>query len=388
MASENQAGLVLRLSQERPIPLDAELHCQPGELVALVGPSGSGKTTILRAIAGLYRAAFGLVAMNGAVWQDSERGIHLPPQRRRVGLVFQDYALFPHLTVLENVALGVRLPRRQTLDKAREWLARVHLAGLEERMPATLSGGQKQRVALARALARDPAVLLLDEPFSAVDQVTRRRLRLEMAELKHRLEQPIVLVTHDLEEAEMLADRMAVIHRGRILQQGPPLEVMQRPASAEVARLVDVRNLFEGEILALDPKRRAACLHWPGGQLEVDCPAGFCEGERIDWCIPPAGIVLHSRLRPSRGMQENPVTGRICELVQSGGRVDVILAPDSAPGLRLYLDLPLHVAERNRLRMGEAIGVSLLKQYLHLMHRSDSGCTGVPRASLKPESAA
>lgn len=373
MVSENQAGLVLRFNQERPIPLDVELHCQPGELVALVGPSGSGKTTVLRAIAGLCRPAFGLVAVNGAVWQDSERGIHLPPQRRRVGMVFQDYALFPHLTVLENVALGIRLPPRQARAKAREWLERVHLAGLEERMPMTLSGGQKQSVALARALVRDPTVLLLDEPFSAVDQVTRRRLRLEMAELRHRLELPILLVTHDLEEAEMLADRMAVIHRGRILQQGPPVEVMQRPASAEVARLVDVRNLFEGEITALDPQCRTAWLRWPGGQLEVDWRDGFCEGERIDWCIPPAGVVLHSRLRPSRGIQENPLSGRICELVQSAGRVNLILVPDSAPGLRLYLDLPLHVAERNRLKTGEAIGVSLLKKYLHLMRRSDCG---------------
>nr|BAL54439.1 ABC transporter related protein [uncultured Gammaproteobacteria bacterium] len=348
--------------------MDAKLTCRPGEVLALVGPSGSGKTTLLRAIAGLYRPACGVIALDGAIWLDTGRGIDLPPQARRVGMVFQDYALFPHLTALENVMLPLRhLPRAERLARAKALLELVHLAGLEEQRPAALSGGQKQRVALARALARDPWVLLLDEPFSALDQVTRRRLRLEMAELKRRLELPILLVTHDLEEAEMLADRMAVIHRGRILQQGPPAEVMRRPVSAEVGRLVDIRNLFEGTLTALDARTQTAWLHWAGGRLEIDCPEGFSVGERVDWCIPPAGVVLHSRLRPSRGVSENPVSGRIVELVQNSGRVHVILAPDAAPDLRLYLDLPPHVAERNRLRLGEPIGVSLLKKYLHLM---------------------
>lgn len=285
-------------------------------------------------------------------------------------MVFQDYVLFPHLTALENVALPLgRLPRAERLKRAASLLELVHLDSFGGLRPGELSGGQKQRVALARALARQPLVLLLDEPFSAIDQVARRRLRLEMAALRRRLELPIVLVTHDLEEAEMLADRIAVIHHGRILQQGSPLEVMQRPASAEVARLVDIRNLFEGEIAALHPKQRTAWLRWAGGQLEIAWPEGFSLGEPVDWCIPAAGVVLHSRLRPSRGVQENPVHGRILELARLSGRVHLILAPDAAPFLRLYLDLPLHVAERNRLKIGEAIGVSLLKQYLHLMRK-------------------
>jgi molybdate transport system ATP-binding protein len=369
--SLGKGGLWLRLKAERPILLDAELSCRPGEVLALVGPSGSGKTTLLRAIAGLYRPVWGKITCGSTVFLDTERGINLPPQARRVGMVFQDYALFPHLTALENVALPLRhLPRAERLARAVALLKLVHLSGLERHLPVALSGGQKQRVALARALARDPLVLLLDEPFSALDQVTRCRLRMEMAEIRRRLEFPILLVTHDLEEAEMLADRMAVIHRGRILQQGPPGEVLRRPANAEVARLVNIRNLFEGVIAALDAKSQTAWLHWRGGRLEVLCPEGFGVGERVDWCIPPAGVVLHSRLRPSHGVRENPLTGKILELVQSGGRVEVILAPDAAQDLRLYLNLPLHVAERNRLSLGESIGVSLLKQYLHLMPKS------------------
>ncbi len=359
-------GLVVEIRQRRPAPLDIGLECREGELLALVGPSGSGKTTLLRCIAGLHRPQ-GRIVCGGEVWLDSGARVALPSQRRRVGFVFQDYALFPHLTVLENVALGCRSPRNQALAKARQWLARVHLSGLEERLPTTLSGGQQQRVALARALMRDPAVILLDEPFSAVDQVTRRRLRLEMAELRRGLQLPIVLVTHDLEEAEMLADRIALIHHGRILQQGLPREVLQRPVNSEAARLVDIRNLFRGRVTAVDEARGRCHLRWPGGEVEANWRKGLPPGTSVDWCIPPSGLVLHSRLRPSRGVRENPVKGRIVEIVHFGGHAQVILAPASAPQLRLYLDLPLHVAERNRLAVGEGIGVSLLIDSIHLM---------------------
>ena len=159
-----ERGLHVRLRQAGPIPLDAELSCGEGELLALVGPSGSGKTTILRTIAGLYRSHEGRITCGGAVWFDAADGTNVPPHRRPVGLVFQSYALFPHMTALRNVmaALGHR-PARERETKARELLALVHLHGFENRRPASLSGGEQQRVAVARALAREPAVLLLDE---------------------------------------------------------------------------------------------------------------------------------------------------------------------------------------------------------------------------------
>ncbi|BBI63840.1 hypothetical protein HSBAA_51460 [Vreelandella sulfidaeris] len=254
------AGLRVAVNQTGPIPLAAEFTCQPGELLALVGPSGSGKTTLLRTIAGLYRPQGGRVECAGDSWFDAERKHSLSPQLRQVGMVFQDYALFPHLTALENIQLPLRhLPQPQRRELAEQWLAKVRLEGLGKRYPNALSGGQRQRVALARALARDPKVLLLDEPFSAVDQVTRRRLQRELALLRQQIAIPILLVTHDLEEATALADQICVLHNGVSLQQAPPDELFSRPASPLVARLLDRHNLFEGVVIAVEGQRR---LQW------------------------------------------------------------------------------------------------------------------------------
>ncbi len=238
-----RAALTVKLYQEGPIALDAELSVAPGEIVALVGPSGSGKSTILRAIAGLYLPARGRIVCNGSVWLDREIGINVPARDRRVGMMFQSYALFPHLTAIENVmeALGDLRPKERD-GQARALLARMHLEGLEDRHPALLSGGQQQRVAVARALARRPEILLLDEPFSAVDRVTRRRLRRELADLRRSLPMPVILVTHDLDDVVRLADRMYVLHGGRVLQTGAVEEVMACPSNETVAELLDLSN--------------------------------------------------------------------------------------------------------------------------------------------------
>lgn len=234
-------GLTVKIRQGGAIPLDLAFTCRPGELVALIGPSGAGKTTILRTIAGLYRPASGQIICDGETWLDTEASIQRPPHQRRVGLVFQSYALFPHLTALANVEAAMTdRPAAEREERARAFLALVHLDGLERRKPAELSGGQQQRVALARALAREPKALLLDEPLSAVDRRTRRRLRDELAALRSSVRVPIVLVTHDLDEAAALADRLVVIDRGELLQEGVPADVLGAPASDRVRDAIDL----------------------------------------------------------------------------------------------------------------------------------------------------
>ncbi len=357
------AGLQVQLRQRAPIPLEAELACAPGELLALVGPSGSGKSTLLRCIAGLHSAAEGSIKCNGETWFDAAAAVNHPVQARCIGFVFQSYALFPHLTALENVAAALGgLTFAERTARARELLARVHLDGLESRKPSALSGGQQQRVAVARALARDPAVLLLDEPFSAVDQVTRRKLQQELARLRAHLEIPMLLVAHDLDEARMLADRMVILHRGRTLQAGTPDAVLTRPQSAAIARLVGLVNLFEG---ALVRDGGGLKLEWLGHKLEVASIAGKA-GDRVCWVIPPEGVLLHRRERPSRGEAENPVSGVVRDCLRLGPFTQIRLVPDGG-GEPLAFSVPTHVAERNGIAPGAAARVSLLAASIHLM---------------------
>ncbi len=368
MADAVHSGLTVRFRQALPIPLDAAIECGPGEMLALVGPSGSGKSTILRMIAGLNVPSQGRAACNGDLWLDTATGVCLPPQARSAGLVFQHYALFPHLSARGNVeaALG-HLPKADRGRRARELLALVHLEGMEERRPGALSGGQQQRVALARALAREPKVLLLDEPFSAVDQVTRRKLQWEVAQLRRALEIPIVLVTHDLDEAAALADVMCILHRGETLQAGPPMEILNRPASALVARLADLRNVYEGRVEGHDPERDMTRIRWRGYTLEARRNDRYTPGARVSWVIPPAGVILHRRDRPSAGERENPVRGVIGECVVLGENASITVLVDGQPDTRLGFTVPAHVARRNGLERGGPVVVSLLADGVHLM---------------------
>ncbi len=218
--------------------LDAALAVPGGECLALVGPSGAGKSTLLRVAAGLLRPQYGVVRCGDQLWLDTAGGVDLPPDRRRVGFLFQDYALFGHLSAWRNVAYGLagsgRAERRR---RAHELLERFDLLDRADARPATLSGGERQRVALARALARDPAVLLLDEPLSALDASTRSRASRELLELIGTARVPTVVVTHDFEQAALLADRIAVLASGAIVQTGTASELAARPRSAFVADL-------------------------------------------------------------------------------------------------------------------------------------------------------
>jgi len=377
-------GLKVRLRQGHPVALEVAFECGAGELLALVGPSGSGKTTVLRCIAGLATPRDGEVTCNGETWLDVRAGTTASPQQRRVGLVFQHYALFPHLDALANVASAMsHQPRGERTARARALLARVNMDGLEARRPSELSGGQRQRVALARALARDPRALLLDEPFSAVDQLTRRRLRLELAQLRREIRIPMVLVTHDLDEAQLLGDRISVLHHGRTLQTGGVQEVLRQPASALVARLLDQRNVFAGVVLRHDDRGGKTWLDWAGHEIECALAARFVPGDRVDWVVPESHVVMHRRERPSRGERENPVRGVARDVVILGGDARVTLDVHGAD-TPLTFEVSEHVAARNRVEAGAEVSVSLLADGIHLMPAAHPDVT--PDRRARPES--
>lgn len=224
--------------------LSLELELVPGEIVVLVGPSGGGKSTGLRAIAGLARPRSGRIEIGGQVVFDAGRRLDLPPWKRRVGYVFQDYALFPHLTVEQNIRYGLRgVPEARS--RVDEWLQALNIADLARRKPGELSGGQQQRVALARAAARDADILLLDEPFGALDAATRRSVRAELQRFLQRVGRASLLVSHDYLDALTLGDRLAVLEGGRITQLGTREEVVRRPRTPFLAELTG-HNVLEG----------------------------------------------------------------------------------------------------------------------------------------------
>ncbi|WP_254432193.1 ABC transporter ATP-binding protein [Aquisalimonas sp. 2447] len=358
------ASLTVQLRARAPIPLQTSFQVAPGEVLALVGPSGSGKTTVLRAIAGLHRKAQGLVRCGNRTWLDSSRRVHLPPQQRRVGMVFQDYALFPHLTALDNLLLAMESgPMEGRREQAHQLLARVRLDGLEQRLPRELSGGQQQRVAVARALARDPNVLLLDEPFSAVDMMTRERLQRELALLRRQIEIPMILVTHDLQEATALGDRICVLHEGTSLQTETPERLFRHPSTPHVARLLGRHNVFTGTIVRRSEGERLA---WGELELELGRPTGMPHGARVHWYVPDSDILLHRRGRPSRGERENPVTGTVTECVVLGAQTSITLHCH-ATAADIRLSVSTHAARRNGLEPGAEARVSLLSSGIHVM---------------------
>jgi len=228
-----------------------DLHVRDGELVTLLGPSGCGKTTTLRMIAGFIEPTGGVIRIGGRVVSDPAHRVLVPPERRRVGMVFQSYAVWPHMTVAENVAYPLRVRRvapRDRAERVRQALAQVKLDDLGERYPHQLSGGQQQRVALARALVMEPDVLLLDEPLSNLDAKLREEMRIELKGLQQQLGITIVFVTHDQLEAMALSDRVVLMDRGEIVQIGPPEDLYERPTTTFAALFVGTANLLEARI--------------------------------------------------------------------------------------------------------------------------------------------
>ncbi len=272
-------ALIARFTKRFPgatIRGELQLPARRHVVTVLFGPSGCGKTTVLRCLAGLEAPEEGSIQFGAETWFDAVRGTQLTPQQRGVGLVFQDGALFPHLTVAGNVGYGLgSLPARERARRVGELLARFDLAEQAAQRPQQLSGGQQQRVAVARALACRPKLLLLDEPLSALDAALREQLRGELRRLLAACDVPVLLVTHDREEALVLGDEIVVMNAGTVRQSGPVLEVFNHPADAEVARIVGVTNLRPGRIVTVS--EGLAAVEVGSARLVAlsrDCPAG------------------------------------------------------------------------------------------------------------------
>ena len=326
--------------------LDVALQADAGQVVAVVGPNGAGKSTLLRVLAGLLPLTSGRVVLAGRAIADAAQGLHLPPYERSVGVLFQDYRLFPHLSARDNVAFGLRaqgMPRRQARAAADGWLSRLDLDGLGDRRPPALSGGQAQRVALGRALAVEPALLLLDEPLAALDAGARAAVRADLRRHLVAFPGPALLVTHDPLEAMTLADRLVVLERGRVVQSGPPAEVARRPRTAYVGSLVGL-NVYRGVaadgVLAVDA----------GGTVRF---AGNVDG-RVAAALRPSAVTLHVA-PPSASSSRNTWSGVLEALEPFGDRVRATVRAD----LPLLADVAVGAVAELRLEPGATVWASV-----------------------------
>ncbi len=343
----------------------------------LFGPSGSGKTLTLQCLAGLVRPDAGRIVVDGRVLFDSANGIHVPPQERRLGYVFQGYALFPHLTVRSNVAFGLRRrPPAERGQRTAEVMERLGLRGLEGRYPGELSGGQRQRVALARALATEPALVLLDEPLSALDLPLRRALREELHGILADWSMPAVLVTHDFAEAYQLGDRVVIYEAGRVRQAAPRGELLWRPASESVARILGFRNVLRGTVIEICPTHLRVA--WRGQQLEVRNPP-----ERLAWPSVGSAVTFFVRpedLRlirkdgppPDRAHHTNILSGRVVGETDRGVTWTLMIRLDAAGepaqnGFDLEIDVPRFVYEMLRIDRERAWQFSIHRGSLHIL---------------------
>jgi spermidine/putrescine ABC transporter ATP-binding subunit len=329
-----------------------DLTVAPGEFVTLLGPSGCGKTTTLNLIAGFIAPTAGAIVLGGTAIDG------LPPYRRNLGVVFQDYALFPHMSVAENVAFGLRMRGISPDDIARrvdEALALVKLVGFDARRPAQLSGGQRQRVALARALVIRPRMLLLDEPLSNLDLKLREEMRLEITRLQRQLGIATIFVTHDQGEALAMSDRIAVMHAGRIEQIGTPAAVYEEPRSRFVAEFIGRINIVPGTVQALDERNGIVRVATSAGIGLAATHVPVSPGAQMEVAFRPERVTL-SEIEPAQDATINCMRARITEAVYLGARSEFRL--ETAGGQAIWVEAPNDRAHA-RLRVGANIHASI-----------------------------
>jgi iron(III) transport system ATP-binding protein len=339
-------GLVKRFGDVAAVD-GVSFTVEPGELLCLLGPSGCGKTTTLRCVAGLEAPDTGAIRLDGQVLADGRRGVLVPPHRRRFGMVFQSYAVWPHLSVYENVRYPLRygphLTKEEMAKRTREALRVVRLEQHAERFPHQLSGGQQQRVALARALVMDPAALLFDEPLSNLDAKLREEMRVELAEMQGRLRVPAIYVTHDQAEAMALATRIAVMHQGRIRQLGTPEAIYRQPADEFVATFLGSTNLLPGVVQARDASGHMR-VRTGAGVLLVRTAVAAETGSRIVVGVRPE----HLRVHLQAPVMDDVLAGTLTKATFLGPFTDCVV---KAGDLTLQIQVPGALAARRGERV-------------------------------------
>jgi len=347
-----------------------------GGLTVLFGPSGSGKSLTLQALAGLFPLDAARMTLGDTIWQDSKVGIFVPPQQRRVGYVPQNYALFPHLTVAQNIAFGMKKGSRQA-ERVAELVNLMQLDGLEQRRPTQLSGGQQQRVALARAMAVNPRLLLLDEPFSALDAAVRESLREELRAFYERVKIPTILVTHDIQEVQQLADTVVIIQQGNVLQVGMQREVFRSPRTPNVASLVAMRPCLTGTVQTVQDGKHSdtnnVTIHVGELELHASVPSeqSLHTGQSVKFAVRSDEVELVSEqhsvgeIREMRAMEDGVRLSGV--VVREHFRSPVhIITVQLAPDVRI--DIPmLHQTWRTHpLEAGDTVKVKIPASAIHL----------------------
>jgi molybdate transport system ATP-binding protein len=362
MSASLAARFEKRFGRRITIRADWDRPIEQFSATVLFGPSGCGKTTILRCLAGLECPEEGSIRFGSTVWFDSSGGVFLSPQRRDIGFLFQDYALFPHLSVEQNIAYGlIGLSRTEQRRRVADLLDLLHLTGVEGLYPHQVSGGQQQRIALARALVRRPRLLLLDEPLSALDNPTREQIRPELHRLLATFGIPVFIVTHDRIEAMTLADHLIVIDHGEVRQQGSVPDVFSRPADLAVAHIVGTETVEAGRVLAVEDGLATVAV----GDARLLALAPRTPAHNVHVCIRAEEVVLHKGA-PEQVSARNRLAGVIRTLVREGPLVRVVLDC----GFPLVAVVTRPSCEELGLREGEMATALVKVPSVHLIARS------------------
>lgn len=343
-----------------------------GGLTVLFGPSGSGKSLTLQSLAGLFPLDGARIMLGDTVWQDTRSSIFVPPQQRRVGYVPQNYALFPHLTVAQNIAFGLKGEKKQATQRVDELVNLMQLDGLEHRRPSQLSGGQQQRVALARAMAVNPCLLLLDEPFSALDAAVREALREELRAFYERVKIPTILVTHDMQEVQQLADTVVVIQQGNVLQVGAQREVFRSPRTPTVASLVGMRPCLSGMVQSIShdaqgSKSKIATIRADGLELHalVSAMQAIKTGQHVEFAIRSDEVELVLEQQNERTNKDDVQVSGVVVREHFRSPVHIITVQLTSD---IRLDIPmLHLTWRTYpLKAGDTVMVKIPASAIHL----------------------